>query len=272
MDALFTWLLTTFDFFASGLGILAIGAVAVIMLLFWEWRTLLLGLWMIQLGVVVLVTKVHQTSLEWAQVQMLVITLCTAMLFLSARQVSAALRHQRPGSWLIRVMAVTLLLVCWRLFDFELTLPLLAPPIAQIFLWLSICALLMLGLGDAPLSTGTALLLWVIPVQGLIQILLPEFRLFVLIGMIQILSALACSYLMLAARLPVAPKRPVPTDMASPITTPARILPSPNPERTLQPTRLLPNGRRQPLTAPPQSEPQPEGARGEPPIAPREAL
>lgn len=262
MDPLFTWLLTTFDFFASGLGIVGIGAVAVAMLLFWDWRLLLLGLGVIQLGVVVLMTKVHQASLEWVQVQVLVITLCVAIFFLSARQIRVALAYQRPGSWFVRVMAVTLLLVCWRLFDFALPLPVIAPPIAQLFLWLSVFALVMLGLGDAPLSTGVALLLWLIPVQGLIQILLPEFRLFVLIGMIQILTALACSYLMLTARQPAVETAAIPTDIAFP-TPMLRALPPP-PNRVEPSPRLLPDSDRQQSIVPPLT--------GEPPVAPRKAV
>lgn len=270
MDALLTWLLTTFEFFASGLGILLIGAVAVAMLLTWEWHILLLGVWVIQLGVTVLVTQVHGVDREWVQVQLLVMTIGVAMLFLSARQVRFALPYQRPGSWLVRSVAVALLVLCWRLFHVELALPVVAPSLAQLFLWLSVCAMIMLGLGDAPLSTGVALLLWLIPVQAFLQILLPEFRLFVLIGMIQILSTLACSYLMLTARLPVTVTPSVPTDIAFP--TPPPFPPalvrssSATPERPPDP-RLLPNGsRQQPLPTA-----RPEGTRGEPPIVSRNA-
>ena len=266
MESFIAWLLTTFSFFASGLGILTLGAVALVMLLLWEWRLLLLGLWVIQLGVVVLVVKVHQVDLQWAQVQMLVTTLCAAMLFLSARQIRVALAYQRPGSVLVRLMAVTLLLICWRFFDFEVSLPLLAPVLAQLFLWIALCALIMLGLGDAPLSTGIALLLWFIPVQAFIQVLLPEFRLFVLIGMSQLLSALACSYLMLAARQPAMHTAVIPTDVSFPLTTAfPRALPAP-PERRQPAPRLLPNGGKpQPLAGP-----RPETVRRDPPVTPRE--
>ena len=65
MDSFLLWLLNTFDFFASGLGILLIGAVAIVMLLFWEWRVLLLGVCLIQIGVVELMTKIYGLHLEW---------------------------------------------------------------------------------------------------------------------------------------------------------------------------------------------------------------
>lgn len=268
MESLITWLLTNFTFFASGLGILTIGAVAVLMLFLWEWRSFLVGLCVIQLGVVVLVTYVHQVELKWAQVQILVTTLSAAMLFLSARQIRFALPYQRPGSWFIRLIAVTLLLICWRLFDVDLALPVVAAPLAQLFLWLAVCALITLGLSDAPLSTAVAILLWFMPVQAFIQILLPEFRLFVLIGIVQLLSALACSYLMLAARLPATVTTVRPTDMTFPRAARApRPALSPLPELPKPTPRLLPTGNRQQPVAAMRTD----STRHEPPIAPREA-
>jgi len=268
MESLITWLLTNFAFFASGLGILTIGAVAIFMLFLWEWRSFLVGLCVIQLGVVVLVTQVHGVELKWAHVQILVTTLSAAMLLLSARQIRFALPYQRPGSWFIRLMAVMLLIVCWRLFDIDLTLPVVAPPLAQLFLWLAVCALIMLGLSDAPLSTAVALLLWFIPVQAFIQILLPEFRLFVLIGIVQLLSALACSYLMLAARLPATVVATRSTDMTfpSPTRTPRTPLPS-LPELPKTTPRLVATGGRQQ----PVASMRTESTRREPPVAPKEA-
>lgn len=268
VDSFIPWLLTTFDFFASGLGILTIGAVAVTMVLLWEWRSFLVGLCVIQLGLVVLVTMMYGVDLKWAQVQILVTTLSAAMLLLSARQIRLALPYQRPGSWLVRLLAVTLLLICWRLFDVEVPLPVVAKPLAQLFLWLAVCALVILGLSDAPLSTGIALLLWFMPVQALIQILLPEFRLFVLIGIVQLLSALACSYLMLAARLPTVATASQSTDTTFPtqLSPPRPLLPTlPQPPQTAP--RLLPGGgRQQPVAAV-----RPESTRREPPVASREA-
>jgi len=271
MESLTAWLLATFTFFASGLGILTIAAVTVAMLLFWEWRTLLIGLCIIQLGMAVLVTRAYQVNLQWAQVQILVTLLSAGMLGLSARQIRFAIPYQRPGAWFVRVMAIALLLICWQLFDFDLALPTIVPPFTQIFLWLALCALIMLGLGDTPLFTGVALLLWFIPVQAFIQILLPEFRLFVLIGMVQLLTALACSYLMLTARLPVFENVAAPTDVAfSTGTAPRRALnaPSPLPPPLLSPpaqpaSRLLPNGGTQAPLAPPIA--------GENPVAQRKA-
>lgn len=267
MDSFIPWLLTTFAFFASGLGILTMCAVAITMVLLWDWRSFLVGLCVIQLGIVVVVDTIYGVELKWTQVQILVTTLSAAMFFLSARQIRFALAYQRPGSWFVRLLAVTLLLICWRLFDVELPLPAVAGPLAQLFLWLAVCAMVILGLSDAPLSTGVALLLWFMPVQAFIQILLPEFRLFVLIGIVQLLSALACSYLMLAARLPAVVTATLATDPTFPPLLTARPalpslpdLPSPAP-------RLLPTGGRQQSMA----AMRPENNRREPPVAPREA-
>ncbi|MEZ4622812.1 MAG: hypothetical protein R2867_45950 [Caldilineaceae bacterium] len=61
--------------------------------------------------------------LDWSNVQLLVSTLFAAMLALSAHQVRPVLRLQRPGSWLVRLSAVVLLVASWRFVDFDLAIP-----------------------------------------------------------------------------------------------------------------------------------------------------
>ena len=210
MLELFTgWLFTQLDFFASGLGILLIGATALLTILLWDWRVTLAGVLVIQVGVAILAGKVHGLTIQWASVQIMVTGLALLMLLLSAHQVQPALRQQRPGSWPVRLSAAMLLLISWQFLDVDLALPIIAPQIAQLCLWLALCGLVLLGLSDTPFFTGVALLLWFMPIQAFIEILLPQYRLFVLIGMIELLVALACSYLMLAQRLPVSRSRPL---------------------------------------------------------------
>ncbi|MCB0190222.1 MAG: hypothetical protein KDE31_38380, partial [Caldilineaceae bacterium] len=74
LDLLTERIITELNFFASGLGLLTIGAIAVLIILLWDWRIALLGLIAIQVGVIVLVTKVYQLSLLWGDVQILVVT------------------------------------------------------------------------------------------------------------------------------------------------------------------------------------------------------
>jgi len=229
MDSLTSWILTNLPFFSSELGILVIGLSALLIILLWDWRLTLVGLMVIQIGVVVLTTSVHQLSLEWGTVQLLVTALSAAMLAISAGQVQPFLRQQRPGSWLVRFSAVILLVVSWQFVDLKLALPLLTPQVAQLFLWLAICALLLLGLSGSPFYTGVALLFWFIPLQAFIQVLLPEYRFFVLIAIVEIFVSLACSYLLLAHRLPLYSQSAILTDIAFPEdqqTTPL----APNPD------------------------------------------
>jgi len=208
LDLFTGWLFTQLDFFGSGLGILLIGATALLTILLWEWRITLVAITVIQVGLAILVSKVHGLALQWASVQLLVTALGVLMLLLSAQQVRPALGQQRPGSWPVRLSAAVLLVISWQFLDVDFTLPLVAPQIAQLFLWLALCGLVLFGLSDTPFFTGVALLLWFMPIQAFIEILLPEYRLFVLIGMLELLVLLACSYLMLAQRLPVRPSRP----------------------------------------------------------------
>lgn len=212
LDLFTGWLFTQLDFFASGLGILLIGATALLTILLWEWRLTLIGIMVIQVGVAILVSKVHALTLQWASVQLLVTALAVLMLLLSAQQVRPALGQQRPGSWPVRLSAAILLVISWQFLDVDFALPIVAPQIAQLFLWLALCGLVLLGLSDTPFFTGIALLLWFMPIQALIEILLPQYRLFIFIGMLELLVLLACSYLMLAQRLPLLRPRPAVTD------------------------------------------------------------
>ncbi len=216
MDSLTSWILTHLAFFASGLGILLIALSALLIILLWDWRVMLVGLMVVQIGIVVLSSSVYHFSLEWGSVQLLVTALSAAMLALSARQVQPILRMQRPGSWLVRLSAAILLVVSWQFVDLEFDLPLLTPQMTQLFLWLILCAVMLLGLGGSPFYTGVALLFWFMPIQAFLQILLPDHRLFVLIGIVEIFVSLACSYLLLAHRSPLQRGSAILTDLAFP--------------------------------------------------------
>ena len=68
----------------------------------------------------------------------------------------------------------------------------------QLFFWIASCALLTLGLGANPLYAGVALLLWMIPVQAIVAVVLQVPSLVVLVGILEILIALASSYLLMS--------------------------------------------------------------------------
>ena len=193
MDSLFS----LFGFFASGFGLMFTGAIAGLMILLWDWRASLIGLVIVQLGVSVIAVLVHDVVPQWAIVQTLIMVLCSLILALSGNQVPSSRTLQQSGNWLMRVMALIMLIISWRLFEFQLPLPEIDSRVTLLFLWLAVCALLTLSLSDNPLFTGAALLLWLIPVQAITSILIPLPSLIIIVGALQLFLALAASYLIL---------------------------------------------------------------------------
>ena len=216
MEALLTSLFLKLNFFATGLGLLLIGALAMSIILFWSWRWALLSLLAVQTGVAVLVMQVHGAAQDWAALQIGVMALCLLLLALSAQQVQATFALRRPGSWLLRGLTLLLLLASWRVFNLKLAIPAISPQIMPLFLWLGVCTLILLSLGDDPFFIAIALLLWCVPVQAMVEILLPAPQLFMLINIIEIVMTLACSYLMLTARAPSFVEQTVVTDLSFP--------------------------------------------------------
>jgi hypothetical protein len=222
MESWFSQFLAPLSFFASGLGVLTIAALATSLFLLWNWRLALLGLLGIQVGVAALVIPTQGFPVQPAAVQILVMALCVLLLSASAQSLRTPHAHPPPGSFLVRCMVVTLLLVSWELFDLQLSLPVISPTVSKLFVWLALCALVILSLSDAPLFAGIALLLWCIPIQVIVELAVPGHSLFVLIGMMEIVLALACSYLVLVDLAPVPPTPTITTDITFPEGSPAR--------------------------------------------------
>ncbi len=223
MDSLLAELLARFGFFATGPGLLTTGALATLIILVWDWRFALIALAFVRLGIAVLVVQVHGVEMQWATVQLIVTVIGTLTLALSAQQVQPHLTVQKPGSFLLRLLTIVLFIASWRLFNLQLTLPVAAPQEAQLFLWLALCALLLLGLSDAPLMTGIAIMLWFAAMQAIVEILLPASHIFVLLGMLELILALACSYLTLTGRIPVETAFPIVTDATFSLDVPVPI-------------------------------------------------
>ena len=123
-------------------------------------------------------------------------------------------------------MIVILFYVSWRLFQFEVPIPLIESDLSLLFTWLSLCALLMLAISDNPLFTGSALLLWFIPMHVVTSALFPFTSLIVLFGILELVLALCCSYLILAERLGTQTEQVIVTDMTFAVNDDARLLPS----------------------------------------------
>jgi hypothetical protein len=236
MAADFAQLFGQLTFFGTGLGALTLAALATTLFLFWEWRSALLALIALQVGVAALMVQVHGLTTQWATVQVMVNLLCVLLLSLSAQRMRGRYAAHPPGPWPLRLMVLVLLLVGWQVFDLHLSVPLLNPPVVRLFLWLALCALITLALGDSPFFTAVALLLWCMPIQAVVELLLPGHNLFVIIGIVQICVTLACSYLLLIDLTPVPAPVAVPTDSTF-VPTPPALPALPGPERPLLPER-----------------------------------
>jgi len=212
MDQLFEAL----SFFATETGILIISVVAGAMILFWEWRTALIGLVIVQVGVLSLSVARTGMPAQWAGLQVVVMIIIAVMLAISVVQTPTSRSLQQAGNWLLRLLAVSLIFLAWRVIGIVIPLPGFSPELIALFTWLALIVLLMLGLSDNPLFAGVALLLWFIPAQAAVAVLAPQPNLFAIIGGLEIMVALAASYLILADRLPAAERRLVMTDIVFP--------------------------------------------------------
>ncbi len=204
------------DFFATGAGLLITGAAAALIVLVWDWRASLVGLFFIQISIAALGVALHGVAAQWAGLQIVVMLLCLLILALSAQQASEARALHQAGNWLVRLMALVLLLLAWRVIDVTAPLPALGSSTTALVGWLVLCTLLILGLSDSPFFTAVALLLWMIPAQMLSAVLIPSSNLFAVIGGVEVLIALACSYLILLDRAPGLDRKFVVTDIVFP--------------------------------------------------------
>lgn len=210
-------------FFTSNSGPLIIGLAAAVMIVLWDWRASLVGILVVQLGVAALAVARQGMQPQWAFIQTLIIGLCALSMSISAMQSKPGGTFRQSGTWVLRLFVLLLLGVCWRLFDLKFEIPLIDPDFNTLMIWLATCALLMMSLSDNSLFTGTALLLWMIPMQVAVIVLWPIPSLIIILGGLELLLALGCSYLLLIENFTGGQKALVMTD----ITFPTLYLPAP---------------------------------------------
>ncbi len=191
-----------FNFFATGQGVLLLGLMAGLIVLLWDWRVALISLVVIQVGVAVLLTQVQEVSGQTMFVQTLIMALCATMIATAGLQVQLRRSGRQSGGWLFRLLVLFLLGVALYWLDLSLFLPEIAPAISRIFGWIALIALIMLSLGDNPVFTITALLIWCALGQALATIYAPAPEVMVAIGVMELVLGLTASYLLLAERLP----------------------------------------------------------------------
>ena len=190
------------SFFATGNGVLLLGALAALIVLLWDWRVGLAILFVVQLGVAALAVGVENAPVQMMLVQIFIIGLACVMLATSGMQVQLGRGGRQSGGWFFRLLVLGLLAAALMSLDLRFVLPEVSPAIARLFAWLGLIALLMLGLGDNALFTAVALLLWCVLGYAVAAIYVPVAEVMVVIGLVELALAFTCSYLILAERLP----------------------------------------------------------------------
>ena len=212
MDSIFGLL----GFFGGEIGPILIGTATALMIVFWEWRVALFGLFSVQTGTVAAAVALGQLPAEWAGVMVVVMGLACLILALSAQRMTRTTTLYQAGTWQLRGLLLVLVYVGWVLAEVNLPLPVVNPALADLFMWLTLCVLVMLGLSDNPLFGSVALLMLLIPVQIITAVIVNSPALVALIGMLSLLLALAGSYLVLVEQVSVEEDMPVVTDIAFP--------------------------------------------------------
>ena len=177
-----------------------LGLAAALPLVLWDWRVALPGLLLVQLGIGGITGSVYGLPPPWPAVHFGVLLLASLILMLSILQTSSV-RVDHSGEFssvLFRflIMGLAALLV-WKAGG-SIALPLLSDATKALFLWLAVLAILTLGLTETALFGGIALHLWLIPVQAFLSVLFPLPALIIPMGILQLLVALAVSYLLLS--------------------------------------------------------------------------
>lgn len=205
----------SFETLTMGAELLIIALTSAVIII-WDWRLMLFGLVAIQAGVARVALTQLQIPSAWLYAQTLVLVLCTLILALSGVQATESRRLYQSGNWFLRLLLICLFVILWQIFNIQIVLPTLSASVSQLFVWLSLSAFLILSLTDHPLYTGSALLLWCIPIQLLVAVLLPLPGLLVLIGILELLLALGCSYLILTESFVDTEQQIVVTDITFP--------------------------------------------------------
>lgn len=213
------------SFLATPAGMTATALLAAAIILAWEWRIALLGLVLIQIAVATVVVQRHGMPAQWALVQIAVTCLGCIILALSQTHAAVFSRSLRQsGTWALRLLVVGLAFFGLRLIAVNWVMPELDGDTTRMLVWLALTGALILAFGENPLFAGVGLLLWCVVIQAVIGPLLGIPALVAMIGILELLLALACSYLILAEEAPESSAGQVISDVSFPVIvmTPSR--------------------------------------------------
>ena len=177
-----------------------LGLAAGLPFVLWDWRVALPGLLLVQLGTGTLMGSVYTLPAPWPTVQFGVLLLACLILMLSILQTRSVQVDQSGefSSILFRALVLGIAALWVSRAGDAIPLPIVNDATRLLFLWFAVLALLTLGLAETVLLGGIALLLWMIPVQAFLSLMFPSPAIVVPLGILQLLVALACSYLLLA--------------------------------------------------------------------------
>jgi len=216
MNGILNSLFSTFEFFASGPGLLLTGFLAALIVLIWQWQLNLFCLLTIQISLSVISVSLYGVDPFWGAIQICIIGLCCTILMLSIQQAYTGYQLKPTGNWFLRMMALMIVFTGWQFWNVSPPFPQLGAQITDIFVWLALCSILLFCLSDTPLLTSVALLLWCIPTHTFLTILLPIPSIVAMIGLLELLIALATGYLILNNRASMIVQSYVDTDLYFP--------------------------------------------------------
>jgi hypothetical protein len=183
--------------FATGVGILLLAALTGAIFVLWDWRIALVGAVLVHLGSCSILVLVHGVSGLMIAGQVLAVTLAATILIVAGLLHPNSKSLHQAGYWPLRLMALVFIIFAWWYLDPGYTLPSFSQPETDLLLWTAMCALAIWSFSGSPLMGAAAVLLWSMPMYALASVLLPGSGLPVVVGIADILLALACSYLVL---------------------------------------------------------------------------
>ena len=226
------------DFFVSGAGVLITATVAGMIVLLWQWQLSLISLFIVQMSISVISVSLYGITPLWAAVQISIIALCCLILMFSVQNAYTSQQLKPAGNWFLRLMALLVVFIGWQFWEISPPFPKLGPQITDLFIWLGLCSMMLFCLSDTPLFTSVALLLWCIPIHTFLAILLPIPTLVVMIGLLELLIALATGYLIMNNRTSMIVQSYIDTDVYFPTIDELPIPPSSR--RKIQENRAIP--------------------------------
>lgn len=209
-------------FWLSSTPLLVAGLLAALAVLVWDWRISLPATLFVQLLIGQAAVQRSLIPDEWGRVFAWVMVGCLLILFLSIQQSAPAVMRGRVGTLLFRGLLLSFGGLLLRSMNIADILPLLDAQMTRWIFWLALCAIFGVATGEGALQSGLALLLWLIGAEIVLLAVTPAAVVVVALGMLFLLVALACAYLLLAENLALAENtRPI-TDAVFPTGSPSR--------------------------------------------------